>query len=95
MSSYNSSKLDQISTYRLAKESTAGRRGNKPTRKLISLDRPIWFIFICEFNGPDFSPNYSNASVPVNVNICFGVSLTWASVESFISSSDHKCRVNL
>jgi hypothetical protein len=36
VSSYNSSKLDQISTYILAKESTPGRRGNKPTRKLIS-----------------------------------------------------------
>ena len=50
MSSYNSSKLDQISIYRLAKESTPGRRGNKPTRKFISLDRPIkcgLYLFNC------------------------------------------------
>ena len=45
MSSYNSSKLDQISTYRLAKESTPGRRGNKPN-KTIHISRPTNVVYI-------------------------------------------------
>ena len=43
VSCYNSSKLDRISTYRLqtCKESTRGRRGNKPTtHKKINISRP-------------------------------------------------------
>jgi hypothetical protein len=46
VSSYNSSKLDQISTYRLAKESTPGRRGNKLAYKKIHISRPTNVVYI-------------------------------------------------